>query len=235
MCNRTFVVGDVHGCSKTLSRLLNVIGLEPTDTLYLLGDYIDRGPDSRGVIDILLVLQGDGFDIRPITGNHEQLLIVATQSEVFEDLEQWLENGGNTTLMSYGVDHPNDIPSEHPAFLEGLPYYRMTSQHLFVHAGLDFSLDDPLSVAGRTAMIRTRDAKVNSRKIGGRTLVTGHSTKTLDEIRNSLTSKHILTDNGCYLGTEFSGKGKGNLVAVNLDTGELIIQPCIDKVDYDIY
>jgi serine/threonine protein phosphatase 1 len=50
MGNRTFVVGDVHGCSKTFNRLLDVIGLEPTDTLYLLGDYIDRGPDSRGVI-----------------------------------------------------------------------------------------------------------------------------------------------------------------------------------------
>jgi serine/threonine protein phosphatase 1 len=72
---------------------------------------------------------------------------------------------------------------------------------------------------------------VNSKKIGGRTLVTGHTTQTLDAITKSLTTKHILTDNGCCLGFGFT-EGKGNLVAVNLDTRELIVQPNIDEVDH---
>lgn len=232
-CGRTLVIGDIHGCSKTLSCLLAAIRLEPTDTLYLLGDYIDRGPDSRGVIDIILMLQNEGFDIRPIRGNHEEMMLLAIRSGIFEDLLDWLENGGDATLKSYDVDHPKDIDREHLRFLEELPYYRTTRQYLFVHAGLDFSLDHPLSEAGRTAMLWTRDSKVNSKMIGGRTLVTGHSTRTLNEIRNSLTTDHILTDNGCCLGSEFNSKGKGNLVAINLDTGELTVQPNIDGVDHD--
>jgi serine/threonine protein phosphatase 1 len=231
MGNRKLVIGDVHGCWKTFKRLLDAIGLDRTDTLYLLGDLIDRGPDSRGVIETILQLQQGGFDIRPIRGNHEMMLILAATTGVFEDLILWLNNGGEATLSSYGVDHPKDIPGEHWEFLVGLPYYRTTSHYLFVHAGLDFSLDDPLSVAGRTAMLWTRDGGGDSKKIGGRTLVTGHTPQTLDAIRKNLTTKHILTDNGCYLGTEFT-EGKGTLVAVNLDTREMIVQPNIDAADH---
>jgi len=228
----TYVVSDIHGCAQTFRRLLNDIGLERTeDVLIVNGDLIDRGPDSKGVIEAILQMQRDGFNIRPIRGNHEMMLLTATNG-VFDDLLLWLHNGGDATLESYGVDHPKDITREHLAFLEGLPYYRMTRQYLFVHAGLDFSLDEPLSIAGRIVMLWTRDEKVNSRRIGGRTLVTGHSTKTLAEIRKSLTTKHILTDNGCCLGAGFT-EGKGNLVAVNLDTGVLIVQPNIDEVDHD--
>jgi serine/threonine protein phosphatase 1 len=233
MGNRSFVVGDIHGCNETFSRLLDVIGLSRTDTLYLLGDLVDRGPDSKGVIETIIQMLRGGLDIRPIRGNHEEMLLLAERTGVFEDLLEWLHNGGVATLRNYGVDHPKDIPSDHLAFLDGLPYYRMTSQYLFVHAGLDFSLGDPLSVAGRTAMLWTREDKVNSRKIGGRTLVTGHTTQSLEAIQRSLTTKHIVTDNGCCLGPEFSGKGKGNLVAVNLDTRELIVQPNVDGADHD--
>jgi serine/threonine protein phosphatase 1 len=196
----------------------------------LTGDFIDRGPDSRGVIDTIIQLLKDGFDIRPIRGNHEEMMLLAIQSEVFEDMLGWMENGGTQTLMSYGVDHPNDIPREHLRFMEEIPYYRMTEQYMFVHAGLDFSLDDPLSIAGRVAMIWTRDTEVNSRMIGGRTLVTGHMTQSLDAIKKSLSTKHMLIDNGCYLGSAFAAEGKGNLVAVNLDTREVIVQPNIDEV-----
>lgn len=234
MGNRTMVIGDVHGCSKTFNRLLDVIRLERTDTLYLLDDLIDRGPDSKGVIESILLLQQDRFNIRPLRGNHEELLLLAESTGVFEDLLEWLENGGDATLKSYGVTHPKNIPVDHLNFLEDLPYYRITRQHLLVHAGLDFSLDEPLSVAGRIAMLWTRDGKVNSKKIGDRTMVTGHTTRTLDEIKKSLTSNHILTDNGCHLGTGFT-EGKGNLVAVSLDTGELIVQPNIDGADHDHY
>lgn len=232
MGNRAFIVGDIHGCAQTFRRLLDVIGLDRSDILYLLGDYIDRGPDSRGVIETILRLLHDGFDVRPIRANHEEMMLLAVQSGVEEDLLEWLENGGTTTLISYGVSHPRDIPVVHLNFLEGLPYYRITPLYLFVHAGLDYSLDDPLSAAGRVAMLWTREARVNPRKIGGRTMVTGHTTRTLNEIRRSLSTNHIWTDNGCYLGTGFT-EGKGNLVAVNLDTGELTVQPNIDGADHD--
>lgn len=233
MGNRTFVIGDIHGCSKTFNRLLDAIALSRNDVLVLIGDLVDRGPDSKGVIETILKLQEDGFDIRACQGNHEVMLLGAVRFGVFESLLEWLENGGTQTLASYGVDHPQDIPEKHLQFLETLPLYRVTDQYVFVHACLDWTLADVFSKAGETAMLWSRSEKVIPSRIGGRTLVTGHTTQSLDAIQRSLTTKHILTDNGCFLGTEFSGKGKGNLVAVNLDTGELIVQPNIDGADND--
>lgn len=232
MENRTLVIGDVHGCSKTFNRLLDVIRLERTDTLYLLGDLIDRGPDSKGVIDTILQLQKDGFRLLSVLGNHESLALNAIETGVYEDYLDWEDNGGEETLKSYGVRTPKEIPTEHIEFMNSLPLYRMTDKLVFVHAGLDWALPDEFSKAGETAMLWSRSGKVIPKRIGGRTLVTGHTTRTLDEIRRSLTTKHILTDNGCHLGTGFT-EGKGNLVAINLDTGELTVQPNIDGADHD--
>lgn len=228
MDNRTLVIADIHGCSRTFNKLLDVIGLERTDTLYLLGDYIDRGPDSRGVIETILQLQKDAFDVRPIRGNHEEMMFLAIRSGVFEDLLEWLENGGNATLKCYGVQHPQDIPNDHLDFLEGLPYYQISEHYVFVHAGLDFSIEDPFSVAGRIKMLWDRSGLVSPKKIGGRTLCSGHCTKKLDYIRKSLNTKHIRLDNGCVYGTGI--EGKGNLVAVHLETKKLIIQENIDNI-----
>jgi serine/threonine protein phosphatase 1 len=115
---RTFVIPDIHGCSLTLWQLLfHKLGLQKSDTLYLLGDYIDRGPDSKGVIDSILELQRDGYDVQAIKGNHEQMLIDFVESGSDEMLEYWLENGGTETLQSYGTEDENPvIPREHIDF-----------------------------------------------------------------------------------------------------------------------
>jgi len=220
MSNRSFAIGDIHGCARTLRQLLKVLGLAKTDTLYLLGDYIDRGPDSRGVIETILRMQEEGFDIRPICGNHEEMLLLAIRSGVFELIE-WLEQGGGATLKSYGVSQPQEIPRPHLDFMENLPLFRETDRFVFVHAGLDFTIEDPFSEAGRAAMLWERSGKVVPARIGGRKMVSGHCTQTLDEIRAGLKSSHLRIDNGCvYPGLP----GKGNLVALHLETGALIVQ-----------
>jgi serine/threonine protein phosphatase 1 len=66
-----YVIGDIHGGSGTFSALLDQLNLQYDDRIYLLGDYIDRGPDSKGVLDIILPADGDGYDVRHILGNHE--------------------------------------------------------------------------------------------------------------------------------------------------------------------
>jgi len=221
MSKRSFAIGDIHGCARTLRQLLKVLGLAKTDTLYLLGDYIDRGPDSRGVIETILRMQEEGFDLRPIYGNHEEMLLLAIRSSGVFELIEWLEQGGAATLKSYGVSQPQDIPRAHLDFLESLPLFRMTDGFVFVHAGLDFTIDDPFSAAGRTAMLWDRSGKVVPAKIGGRKVVSGHCTQTLDEIRKGLKNNHLRIDNGCvYPGLP----GKGNLVALHLETGALIVQ-----------
>lgn len=72
---RTFAIADIHGCYSTFCALLDQIMLTREDELYLLGDYIDRGPDSKKVVDLIIQLQADGFAVKPIMGNHEQMLL----------------------------------------------------------------------------------------------------------------------------------------------------------------
>jgi serine/threonine protein phosphatase 1 len=224
---RTFVIGDIHGCARTFIRLLEQIELTPADTLYLLGDLIDRGPDSKGVVNIILGMLTEGIDVRPVRGNHEHLLLLAIQSEVFEDLFEWLENGGDVTLKSYGVQHPQDIPEHHLRFLESLPMYRVTNDFVFVHAGIDCSLANPFSASGTRHMLWDRSGLIDVGKLGGRKVVSGHSTRTLDDIKKSLKKNHLRVDNGVYLA---GVPGKGRLVAVDLGTGELFVQPNVEKM-----
>jgi serine/threonine protein phosphatase 1 len=76
--HRRFAVGDIHGCSKTLKKMMeDVLLLEHEDMLFLMGDYIDRGPDSKGVLDYILQLLESGYDIRPLLGNHEEMMLIA--------------------------------------------------------------------------------------------------------------------------------------------------------------
>ena len=176
---RMFAIADIHGCCRTFQQLLfNVIHLQKEDTLYLLGDYIDRGPDSKGVIDTIKGLQHDGYDVRPIMGNHESLLIQSIESELYNDLCVWLDLGGRATLKSYGVEHPEEIPVEHLNFIKVLPACLTTGTHVFVHAGLNFCLADPLKESGQNFMLWDRmNRGVEPDKIGGRKVVAGHTVR----------------------------------------------------------
>lgn len=224
--SRTFVITDIHGCCRTFRRLLfAVIRLEMEDTLYLLGDYIDRGPDSKGVIETILELNAYGYDVRPIRGNHEQMHLASIYAPTYENLSEWLENGGYTTLKSYGVTHPEEL-GQHVHVLYSFPLYRITDSHIFVHAGLDFTLDDPLSYQGEHAMFSKRGGDVIEAKLNGRTLVSGHTPLPLYAIRRSLHTSHIRLDNGCVYGDALPEMG--NLVALELGTGELFVQEKID-------
>jgi serine/threonine protein phosphatase 1 len=193
------------------------------DTVYLLGDYIDRGPDSKGVIDEILALQAAGHDIKPIRGNHEDLLLQAVDSAEKESYRNWILNGGKATLRSYHVSRPEEIPAAHLEFMRNLPHCRVTRRHALVHAGLDCSRNNPLTETSREFMLWERRFMFDSAKLAGRKLVTGHTVLDLDAIRGSLGNDHIRLDNGCFYGR--NRPGKGNLVALELNSGELIVQP----------
>jgi serine/threonine protein phosphatase 1 len=222
---RRFAIGDVHGCSRTLQKMVeNVLQLKPDDTLYLLGDYIDRGPDSIGVLDYLLKLRESGFDIRPLRGNHEEMLLYAVADPTSRNM--WYGNGGWGTLKQLGIDSPEAIPQRYIGFLNSLPYLIITEDYVFVHAGLDFQADNPLQDTPPQFMLWSRDRLVNPSNIGNRTLVTGHTVMPLFAIQGSLSTHHITLDNGCYDKGELSC---GALVALNLDTRELLVQENIER------
>jgi len=218
---RQFVIADIHGCCRTFRHLIfNRLKLTREDSLVLLGDYIDRGPDSKGVLDTIIELNKSGYTVIPILGNHEDMLLNAVDAN---GMDEWLDNGGRNTLDSYGVNHPSELPVDHLEFMRNLPEVYVTDFHVFVHAGLNFWLVDPLKETKRQFKLWSRlGHSVDQDKIGGRKLVVGHTICTLDEIRKSLKRNRIRLDNGCCLGTQF--EGRGNLLALELESGELYIQ-----------
>jgi serine/threonine protein phosphatase 1 len=143
MAERLFVIGDIHGCARELEALLGGLDVGTGDTVVCVGDYVDRGPDSRPVIDQLLAL-GARTDVRTVflKGNHEDMCL-AWLGRPGRWGEAWFANGGVTTLRSYGLDRrvsPRDaavlLPPEHLAFLDALRPYHREGEWLVVHAGI---------------------------------------------------------------------------------------------------
>lgn len=145
---RHLAIGDIHGCLQAFNTLLSMIEPRPDDFLITLGDYVDRGPDSCGVLQRLVELD-QTHQLFPIRGNHEIMMFHAGEND--EDFRRWRMVGGEAVLQSYGLD-PDEgrsalrrIPAEHWSFLRKklLPYYE-SETHFFVHANAypDMSLEE---------------------------------------------------------------------------------------------
>lgn len=134
---RVFIVGDIHGCLGMLKRLLKKICWNPKlDRLIFLGDYIDRGYDSKGVIDLILEISSNSDRVHCLIGNHENLFL---EYLIKGNITAFLLNGGNTTLNSYRRETAQgieiDIPDEHIAFLKSLEPWIELEDYYVVHAG----------------------------------------------------------------------------------------------------
>ena len=222
--SRTFVIADIHGCFSTFCALLDQIMFTRADKLYLLGDYIDRGPNSKEVVELIMQMQADGFEVKPIMGNHEQMLLDSIEPTTLQKKRDWVQNGGLATLLSYEVSKPDDLPEEHIAFFRSLPLYIKTNTHIFVHGALNLTLRAPLGRKGHNAMLWDRECSGDLSKLKGKTVVSGHTPRGLEEIRDSLHARYVQIDNGCFCGSAFPDMG--NLIAWELTSGELIVQPC---------
>ena len=140
---RQLVMGDLHGCYDALRTLCDAVGLTPADTLITLGDYVNKGPDSRRVIDWLLELDS-WLTLVPLRGNHDLLMHNARHDQAA--YHRWQRAGGEATLRSYAgstgrVGTLADVPASHWQFLDNrlLPFFA-TETHFFVHAGVDPAL-----------------------------------------------------------------------------------------------
>jgi serine/threonine protein phosphatase 1 len=135
---RIIAIGDIHGCSAALRALIDAIQPTAEDTLILLGDYIDRGSDSRGVLDFVLESE-TRCGIVGLIGNHELMLLDALHRPRM--IELWLECGGAATVRSYGGLLAN-VPEDHIAFIGRCKRYYETANHFFVHA--NYAAEVPL-------------------------------------------------------------------------------------------
>jgi serine/threonine protein phosphatase 1 len=137
---RLIAIGDIHGCSAALRAILDAINLGDDDRVVTLGDYIDRGPDSRGVIDALLELDASGRLV-PLLGNHEEMMLGALRGSY--PRHWWLQYGGGATLDSYGfVGDLKVIPQTHLDFLDRCLSYYETDDFIFTHA--NYVADEPM-------------------------------------------------------------------------------------------
>ena len=130
---RTLAIGDIHGCLTALETLLGFVQPQADDLIITLGDYVDRGPDSRGVLDLLIALLWQG-QLIPLRGNHDQMFCGAGDGKI--SLPNWLALGGVQTLQSYGGNF-DGVPVEHWEFLKiGLINHHETATEIFVHGGV---------------------------------------------------------------------------------------------------
>lgn len=140
MTGRFLAIGDIHGCNRQLKALLALVAPDPhADTLVLIGDYLDRGPDVRDVLDTLIGLRETFPKTVCIRGNHEEMFLDYYLRGLGEEL--YMSNGGWSTLASYGLTLSDarsgrGVPESHIDFLSALPLYHETKDYLFVHAGL---------------------------------------------------------------------------------------------------
>ena len=216
-----FAISDIHGCFSPFYELVTyVIKLEKSDKLILLGDYIDRGEQSREVIDFVIDLEKKGFDIIPLAGNHELML-----TEAYFDhgmLPLWYLNSGMTTLFSFGINDINDIPGNYMEFFKGLAYYKAVGDFLFVHAGFDDDAEDPFSDVYQ--MVWECRPFYKSPLLQNRTIIHGHRRKTINQIKGLIAEKArvIPVDTGCVYEKEL---GYGFLSALEVNTMNLISVP----------
>lgn len=208
MSNRTIAVGDIHGCSAALESLLERIAPGPADTIVTLGDYVDRGPDSRGVLERLIAL-GDRCRLVPLLGNHDLMLLQACDGSHPTTILGGM--GGQATLASYGPGATfADIPEAHIAFLRGCRDYYETPTHIFVHAS--YWPDLPMAEQPETALRweSLRDG-VPGPHVSGKTVIVGHTSQKTGEV---LDLGYLLCiDTFCY--------GGGWLTALDAETREV--------------
>jgi serine/threonine protein phosphatase 1 len=214
MAGRIIAIGDIHGCSAALEAILDAVQPGPEDTLIVLGDYIDRGPDSRGVLDLLLDLAGL-CRLVPLLGNHEEMLLAALRDR--NALRVWLDCGGVDALRSYGWTSGGPrrsladwIPQRHREFLAGCRDWHETATHFFVHAG--YLPDVPLDKQpGEALRWRVADAATAVPHCSGKVAVVGHTPQRSGEVLDL--GFLVCIDTNCCRG--------GWLTALDVETGQV--------------
>lgn len=202
---RTIVIGDIHGCSKAVLGLLEAVKPTEGDRLIFLGDYVDRGPDSKGVIDLLIDLSQRCQTVF-LLGNHEIMFRGAVRGL---DPSLWLQIGGQPTVASYG-GRLELVSQQHMDFLDAcLPYYELEN-HVFVHA--NYLADLPLEQQPEATLFWEHlSDRIPDPHISGKHVFLGHSPQPHGRI--GYFDHFTCLDTGCFAGYWLS--------AVDVDSGEV--------------
>jgi serine/threonine protein phosphatase 1 len=192
---RLLAVGDIHGCLGQLQTLLTQVEPTDADQVVFLGDYVDRGPDSAGVIDYLIEFGSTYPATIFLRGNHEQMFADYIAGK---DSAAFLLNGGLKTLGSYHDNGLWPIPQSHRDFLASLANYYQTKDFIFVHAGLRPGL--PLADQDEMDLLWIRQEFISSDYDWGKTVVSGHT----PQEKPHSTRTRLGLDTGCVYGRQLT-------------------------------
>lgn len=204
---RCYVVADIHGCLDELVRLLEALPLEDSDRLIFLGDYVDRGPDPKGVVSYLIERERKGKqEMIFLKGNHEDMFL-AYLGLPGRYGDMFLFNGGGATLASYGIPPSSSssqeglsrIPQNHLKFFQELRSYYLMEPFLCVHAGIHPA--KPLEQQDEEELLWIRDEFILNRHFLPYTVLFGHTPQR--EVLFHLPYK-VGLDTGLVYGNELS-------------------------------
>jgi serine/threonine protein phosphatase 1 len=193
-----YAIGDIHGSLRKLRTLMarcrqHARGREAT--FVFLGDYIDRGAESAGVVSYLIELQSRLRDRAiALKGNHEGFALGVIDAGT--QVEHWLSQGGEATLRSYGVADPGALPREHVDWFRSLPLSYDDGRRFFVHAGVN--PDRPLAEQDENDMLWIREPFLSDQRDYSRLIVHGHTP--LESGAPDLRSNRLNLDTGAVFG-----------------------------------
>ncbi len=209
MNENLFVISDIHGCRRELTLLLdNILKMYRSPSFVFVGDYVDRGEDSKGVVDDLLNLSKD-YRCIFLMGNHEDMLLDRVTNEN-KFGSRWDRNGNEATISSYGG--LQNILKVHGGFYTNLKLSYEIDGFLFVHGGLKPGLEE----TSRQEMLWIRDEFIYSDYDFGKIVIYGHTPSY--PIR--ITYKKICVDTGCVYGGYLTALNLNNFEALHLKLGE---------------
>lgn len=189
----------------------------------MLGDYIDRGFKIREVVDYIIRLIESGYNVTPLTGNHEQMLLGSYDDPGM--LPLWFYNEGQTTLESFGINDVRNLGWKYLQFFRSLKFYERVGDFYFVHGGFNDRIEDPFSDL-ETMIWESRPVYENP-VFRGKTIIHGHRPKILEYTQEMVKTKAqvIPIDTGCVYGRE---AGYGYLTALDTGNMNLISVPLAD-------
>jgi len=217
---RRFAVSDIHGCFKTYQALLSQVDLKKDDLLFILGDAVNRGPDSSSILDDILSKMAEGYQIVYLRGNHEQAILDTIERKP-KHTKRLIQNRNNGDLFDKRI-----IKEKYHELLQDTYHYVELEDYFLVHAGFDSKKAKPFEDSRSMLFINKFRAK--KKMLKNKKVVVGHKPKKLHKIllRLADNKRKIYIDNGCV---NHEMEGMGNLICFNLNTRAVSIMRNIDQ------
>lgn len=236
---KRYAIGDIHGCYQTFTALLDTLKLTKDDELYILGDMIDRGPNSKAVLDHVIDMIDNGYKVTPLKGNHEYMFGQAIDETIpycwdWRRYQNWIKNGGGTTMQNFGysrIDDLKQLDKKYIDFITNLKEYVELDNCFLVHAGFNFKDEDIFKDTLSMFSIRNWYDTIDNAKINNKFIIHGHTTRRYDTLEEEIKEHKfnaLSIDCGCVY---HFNNNIGYLCAIDIDSKEVILQKNIDKVE----